>query len=199
MNNTNRGLNRLFVVIVGVILFAVGLGAVAVGSIPMVSDAWKSTAPTVRKNVASVFRSLTVGGIEWGLIGVIAVLVIIVALLVAFIFRQGHGHTLRFVRDDATEDGSTIIDSRVAEQAVQQALDSRQELVASHVSTYLVKGTPVLKVSATAQRGVSPSEIVNEIETMIVALEKIIGRPVPTSIQVGGGFRSRTTGATRLR
>ncbi|MET4702823.1 hypothetical protein [Frigoribacterium sp. UYMn621] len=201
MNNTNRALNRVVIVLVGVLLLGVGGAAIAVGSIPTVSSTWKDLAPGVRANLSSFFASAPLAGttIDWWWIAVLAALAVIVILLLAFIFRQGHGHTGRFVDDAATSEGSTIVDSKVAEQLVQDALDGHPELVSSHVSTYRVRRTPVLKVSATARRGVSPRDIVDTVETALDSLETLLGHPVLASVQVSGGFRARLSSTTRLQ
>jgi hypothetical protein len=201
MNNTNRALNRGVVLVIGLVVLALGAAAIAVGSLPAVSNAWKDVAPQVRTTLSGWFTSAPIAGttVDWWWIAVLAALLVMVILLVVFIFRQGHGHTARFLDDAPTADGSTIVDSKVAEQLVQDALDGHPELVSSHVSTYRVRRTPVLKVSATARRGVSPREVVDTVETALDSLEKLLGHPVLASVQVSGGFRARLSSTTRLQ
>ncbi|MHC5794820.1 hypothetical protein ACVXZ4_01540 [Lacisediminihabitans sp. FW035] len=201
MNNTNRALNRVLILAIGLVVLALGAAAVAVGSVPSVSSAWKDVAPRVRKSLSGWLGSAPLSGttVDWWWVAVLAALLVIVILLVVFIFRQGHGHTGRLIDDAATGDGSTIVDSKVAEQLMQDALDGHPELVSSHVSTYLVRRTPVLKVSATARRGVSPRDVVDTVETALDSLEQLLGHPVLASVQVSGGFRARRSSTTRLQ
>jgi len=201
VNNTNRALNRGVILVIGVLLLAAGGAAIAVGSTPIISSSWRDLAPAVRTNLRSFFASAPVAGttVDWWWIAVLAALAVVAILLLAFIFRQGHGHTARFIDEAPTEDGSTIVDSKVAEQLVQDALDKHPELVSSHVSTYLVRRAPVLKVSATARRGVSPRDVVDTVETALDSLEQLLGHPVLASVQVSGGFRARISSTTRLR
>lgn len=201
MNNTNRGLNRAFSFIVGLLFLVIGVGAVLLGSVPSFRSGWKGNASHIQGSVAQFYAAPTVAGtqISWWAIASLVVLAVIVILLVTFIFRQGHGHTARFVENARDENGETIVDSRVAEQLLQDALDSHQELVSCHVSTYEIRSSPVLKISATARRGVSPKDVVETVEQSLSALESLFGMRVLASIQVSGGFRTRVAGATRLQ
>lgn len=200
MNNTNRGLNRLLILLIGLVLIALGASAIAVGAVPSVRSAWRDSVPRARSTVSGWFVAAPVPGIStsWWWIAILATLVLIVVALIVFILRQGHGHTNRLVRDAPTDHGATVIDSRVAEQLMQNALDGHPQLVASHVSTYLVKRAPVLKVSTTARRGVSPREVLEIAESALASLDQLLGRPVLASVQVSGGFRARVTSTTRL-
>jgi hypothetical protein len=91
------------------------------------------------------------------------------------------------------------VDSKVAGQFVQDALDGHPGLVSSHVSTYRVRRTPVVRVSATGRRGVSPKVVVDSVETALDSLETLLGNPVLASVQVSGGFRARLSSTTRVQ
>ena len=201
MNNTNRALNRFFIFLVGLLLFIVGVAALAFAVLPDIQSGWKKTAPTVRDTASGWFAAAHIPDTEvsWWWIAVLAVLVLLIVLLLVFIFRQGHGHTSKFISTTPNGHGRTIIDSKVAEQLVQDALTDHPALVSSHVSTYLVKKTPVLKVSATARRGVSPSDVIATAETALTSLDQLVGQHVLASVQIGGGFRARTAKTTRLQ
>lgn len=200
MTSTNRGLNRLFIFLIGLILVVLGAGTIAVAAVPAITTGWEDTAPTVRENIDGVHNAAPLTpDLSWVTIGVIAVLVLLVVLLVVFIVKQGHGRTARLLRDDTTDNGVTVVDARVAESLLQEALDDREELVASHVTTFDVKGTPTLNVSVTARRGVSPKDIATTVNTTVETLDRVLGREIPTYLHISGGFRARTTTATRLQ
>lgn len=200
MNSTNRGLNRFFILVVGLIVLILGLATVAVGLIPRVRTEWKDTAATVQKNVNGAFAASPMfnTGNSWIGVCVIALLVILIIVLLVFIAKQGHGRTNRLMRD-RTEHGVTVIDSTVAEQLLEDALTRRPELVSARVSTYDVKGTPTLDVAVTARRGVSPKEVASTVEQVVKTLDTVLGRQIPTLVQISGGFRARTRAATRLQ
>jgi hypothetical protein len=200
MNNTNRALNRALVTVVGLIVLLAGAALLAVAIVPAVRVGYRATAPVVHGDVTGWLKTIPLygTGTSWGWILVLAVLVLIVILLLVFIFRQGHGRDDTLLREDTTPEGTTVIDSAVAEQLIQQDLDGRPQFVASHVSTYRVRRTAVLKVSVTCRRGVSPREVTQLIESTLVALDAALGRQVPALIQISGGFRARLARTTRI-
>jgi hypothetical protein len=130
---------------------------------------------------------------------VLVVIVLAVVLLVVFALRQGHGRTGTVVDETVGEHGQTVISSKVAEEAIQDALSARPEFVTSHVSTYRVKRTPTLKVSVTCRRGVSPADASAIVESTLRALDQLLGRELPALVQISGGFRARVSGSTRLQ
>lgn len=200
MTSTNRGLNRVFIFIVGLVLLVAGAAAVVVAAVPAVRNGWRDVAPSVQQNVDDAHAaSLLAPDLSWITIGVIAVLVILVILLLVFIFKQGHGRTGRLIRDVATDNGVTIVDSSVAESMLKDVLKDRPELVSANVSTFDVKGTPTLNVSVTARRGVSPKDVTSTVEKAVTALDAVLGREIPTYLHISGGFRARTSSSTRLQ
>ncbi|MEY2848048.1 MAG: hypothetical protein RI885_713 [Actinomycetota bacterium] len=196
MNNTNRAANRLFLLTVGVIVIILGAAAIAVGMLPDVRSAWTDIAPATASEVNRVLGEAATAWIWYALL---AGLLLTMIVLVAFIFRQGHGHTGRLVSTAETAAGSTIIESSFAEQLLASALRERPEFVSAGVSTYQVRRRPVVKVAITARRGVSPTDVVDIVERATTDLDSLLGVQVPTLIHISGGFRSRTTSATRLR
>jgi hypothetical protein len=201
MNTTNRGLNRTLIFLVGLIILAFGAASILLATVPTIASGWKANAPTVSKNTAAVFHAapLFATGSSWLFIALIAVLVIIAAFLVVFIVKQGNGHTAELFHDETTEHGSTIVKAVVAKDAIQDALGAREDLVSSFVSTYSVHGASVLKISATARRGVSPKDVSDTIQATLHSLDALLGFEVPALIQISGGFRARTARSTRLQ
>lgn len=201
MNSTNRAANRLLIFVCGLLLLVVGAAAAAAVLVPFVRDAWKDTSGQVTDQVASWLEQTQLAGlgVSWILIAVVALLVIAIIVLIVFISRQGRGHTGIALTDTTSEHGSTVIESSVAEHALKDALDAHSEFVGSHVSTYKVRRTPVLKVSVTCRRGVSPKDAAAIVESKLHALDELLGRELPALIQISGGFRARVTKTTRLQ
>jgi len=199
MTSTRRGLNRLFVFVVGLLLLALGLGAVAVATVPVVRDGWSGTAPSVQRSVDEAHAASALSpAVSWITVGVLAVLVILALLLIAFVLKQGHGRTGRLLRETREGEGTTVVDARVAETLLQDALAGRDELVSSHVTTFDVTGTPTLNIAVTARRGVSPRAVARAVDEAVVALDAVLGREVPAYLHISGGFRARTTAPARV-
>ncbi|CAD6008904.1 hypothetical protein [Agreia sp. COWG] len=201
MNSTNRGANRLLIFVCGLLLLVVGAAGAAALLVPAVRVGWKDSSEQISNQVQTWFENTQIGGINnsWIMPAILVLLVIAVIILISFIVKQGRGHTGTAFDESTSENGRTVIESSVAEHAIQDALKDRSEFVASSVSTYSVKRTPVLKVSVTCRRGVSPRDAADIVEQKLRALDVLLGRELPALIQISGGFRSRVTKTTRLQ
>ena len=201
MNNTNRGANRLLILACGVLLLVVGAAATAGALVPSFRDAWRDSVDRVNSQVSTWLNQTPLGntGVSWIMPAILILLVIAVILLVVFIVRQGRGHTGTALSESTSEHGTTIVDAAVPQHAIQDALDKRPEFIASHVSMYKVRRTPVLKVAVTCRRGVSPRDAATIVESKLRALDELLGRELPALIQISGGLRARATRTTRLQ
>ncbi|QYF73261.1 hypothetical protein [Cryobacterium sp. PAMC25264] len=201
MNGTNRLLNRALVLVIGLLAVALGAAAVALVAVPDFMRAWARTAPDVTAGLTELLAGTAVGdtGASWVPFAALLIAVLVTAGLVLFIARQGRGHTERLIEADPTADGATIVDAAVAEEMLTAALHDRPEFRAVTVSTYPVHGSPVLKISATVRRGVSPRDAITVIETAVHGLDTVLGAEVPVLVRLGGGLQSRLTGRARLR
>lgn len=201
MNNTNRAINRIFIFVVGLITLAVGAGGVLLGLAGPVRSGWRAQAPGVDRRVGHTFSAVTIPqtSTSWLAVAGVGALVLLIVLLLVFIFRQGKGHTGHLIRSEPGEHGGVAISAAFAEQSLQEALDAKPELVASHVTTYQVKNTPVLKVAVTCRRGVSPKEIGEDIDASLVSLDQLLGQQAYAFVQISGGFRARIAKSTRLQ
>lgn len=200
MNATNRILNRTLIAATGLVLLALGLGAIALAAIAGIQPAAESVASDIRSTVGGWLEAtpLAAGDSSWLLIALVALAAIIVIVLAVFVFRQGRGHTSTLVAQPDLAVGSIRVDTKVAQQAIQDALSARPELVTSHVSSYSVRGTPMLKVATTARRGVSPREVIQIVDDALLALDAVLGTEIPALVHISGGFRARTASATRV-
>jgi hypothetical protein len=200
MNSTNRGANRALILLAGLLLLVVGAAAAVLVLVPAVRDGWTGIRDTVSTQVSDWLQQIPLGdtGVSWILPAVLVLLLIAVILLIVFIARQGRGHTGIALTEATSEHGTTIVEAGVLEHLLQDAIGGRSEFVASHVSTYRVKRTPVLKISVTCRRGVSPKDAAAIVEDAVRALDELLGRSLPALVQISGGFRARVSSGTRL-
>ncbi len=201
MNSTNRGLNRLLIATLGVLLLAVGAAAAIGAWLPGAKDTWTPISETVNTQVGSWLQQTPFPGTDfsWLMIAVVAVLVVGIILLLAFTLRQGQGRTGTIVHDRASKVGPTVVDVGVARDALSDSLGERDEFIATSVSAYEVRGTPALKVSASCRRGVSPRGATDIVERDLRTLDALLGSELPVLLQLTGGFRARTQRTTRLQ
>lgn len=206
MNNTNRGLNRFGIFLFGFVLLAVCAAVGTAAAIPTYLKVWKSVAGDMQKGADQVVKNTALGGLgqSWMLILIPVTAAILIGLLIVFIFRQGHGHTRTLIHEKASTRGgipscgSVIIDGKIAEQAIQQALDGHPGLVSSNVTTWMVRKTATLSITANVCRGISPHQVRIFIDDIIAALDGVLGRDVPVIIQITAGLATRMTKSTRL-
>ncbi|PPF36663.1 hypothetical protein [Pseudoclavibacter sp. AY1H1] len=201
MNSTNRGLNRLLIVVTGLLLLIVGAAAALGAWLPGAKDTWTPISETVTTQVGSWLQQTPFPGADfsWLMIAVVAVLVVGIILLLAFALRQGQGRTGTLIHDRSSDTGRTIVDVSVARDALADALGERDEFLSTSVSAYSVKRAPMLKVSATCRRGVSPRDATAIVEQNLEALDSLLGQKVPVLLQLSGGFRAKVQQSTRLQ
>ena len=207
MNNTNRALNRLGLLVLGLVLLVVGSAAALATANPDWFEGWQSFATTVDTRSDDVVAATTIDGLEqsWLLIAIPVVCLILIVLLLVFAFRQGQGHARALVVEKIAPDtantstgGTIVVEGKVAEQAIGQALDSHPEIVSSSVSTYLVAKTPALRITTQVRRGASPQVVRAYIDETVAAWDTLLGKEVPVLIQINGGFATRTAKASRV-
>ncbi|WP_375389133.1 hypothetical protein [uncultured Amnibacterium sp.] len=194
MNTTNRGLNRLFILLVGLLLLIAGAAAIALAAVPPVISQWKQTATSLAGGAQPWVADPAVGKASLLVLGIIVVTVVLIVLLLVFILKQGHGRTAAALQrhDGATR---TRIDLAIPKALLEEHLQHRGELAGLRISAYEVRGTPMLKVTARCRRGISPAVVSDLIGGAVRDLEQIVGADVPTFVQLTGGFR--TGSATR--
>ncbi|TFC14332.1 hypothetical protein E3O19_11200 [Cryobacterium algoritolerans] len=206
MNSTNRILNRIFVFLVGLLVLTGGATLALVALIPLVRDSWTNTTRVGIDRATRLLQAtpfpeflVPVSG-SWLWFIALAAGALLIAVLVTFSLRQGHGRTSRLVTlNGKTSSGAVVIEAKVAEHAIEEALTIRPELVASHVSTYRVKNQSALKVAITCRRGISPREANQIVNEVLFSFDNLLGLQLPALVQISGGFRARTTKATRIR
>lgn len=201
MNRTNRAANRMLIFVVGAVLALSGLVCVGVALVPGIRDLWSDGAGPLRDGVVTLLQRTPIGdtGVSWIMPSILVAIAVVMTVLVVFVVRQGRGRIHTVIDESRGARGRVAVDSAVPERALEDALASRDEFISSHASTYLVRGTPTLNVSVTCRRGISPRAAAGIVEESVRALDAVLGREIPTLIQIGGGFRARTTKPARVR
>jgi hypothetical protein len=216
MNSTNRVLNRLLLVGVGLVLLAVGVAAAAAAFVTVVARAFDDASADVLAGLGDVLSQTPLvpdaadgafgAGISWIPVALVGLFALAIILLLVFVFRQGRGHTGRVYSaagpgarvSGPASAGRLLVESAVPQQALQEFLDGHPEIVSSRVSAYSVRTAPTLKVSVTCRRGVSPDDAARIVDDGLLALDGLLGVALPALVQLSGGFRAKTAKSTRL-
>ena len=95
MNDTNRALNRTLIIAVGLLLLVLGTAVAVAAAVPSFLASWVTASATAGDAIADAVAStpLAPGGHSWLLVAGGALALVVAALLVVFVVRQGRGHT----------------------------------------------------------------------------------------------------------
>lgn len=196
MNATNRGLNRVILFVVGVLLIASG-GAVTTAMLwPMAGDLWKtgiSSAVAWMQDAheASLISEATT--LSWFVLALLFVLLLVVVAAVLVIAQLGGGRSnvaVRFERGEGAQ-GAVTIRQAFASDAITHSLRGHGEILSSRVSTRRLRGEDVLHVSVTPRQNVSPVNVASTVTDLLDNLAVVMGRETPTLVSIRSGIRSR--------
>ena len=196
MNATNRAVNRIVLLIGGLVLLAAGAAALAVATIPVAADAWtsgiESTTEWIRDaHAATLFAAQP--GASWLVVGVFAVLAAIVVIGFIVLAHLGGGRSGIVIRDDAGTgvEGPVTLRNGFAADAITGSLARQDEILTSRVSARRVRGREVLHVSITPRQNTSPVDIAETVARLVDNLAVVSGRKVPTLVSIRSGVRAR--------
>lgn len=206
MNGTPRGLNRVLLTLIGLLLLVTGAGLTLIATVPAAARWWQNYAGAQMDWLADFERRtrLIVTSQSWIWLAGAAVFVVIIVVMISWIANQGKGraNTLVSYQGNADDDGApgaVKLSCAVAEQALKSALLERTDLLSVSVTSYDFKGQTALKARVLPRQGVAPHEVAREISELVEALDELLGIEVPVLLSIGAAARSRFTKAERVR
>lgn len=206
MNGTPRGLNRLLLTLLGLIMVVAGCGAIVLATIPAAASWWQRWAGAQLAwlvDYADRTRLLLTSQSWIWLAGAVFFLVVVI-VMISWIANQGKGRagTLHDYEGNADDDGASgavRLSCAVAEQALKSALLERTDVFGVSVTSYDFRRQTAVRVRVLPRPGVAPHEIAAEITELVSALDELLGLEVPVLLSIGSGARSRFTKAERVR
>lgn len=203
MNSTNRVLNRLFLLLVGLLLLAGGLAAVAVVVLPEWSGLWRQSAPTWQQALddAQQVGPAAVGvphPVPWFLPAALVVSLAVVVMLLIFVFTQGRGRLGRVADGwhvaESEADTFLSVDVQVAREAIRQASRGIRGMAEPSVTAYRVKRESALKLTVSVSDGMDPSALIRPLEVALQEWDELLGKDIPIYVQltpaIGEGVRT---------
>lgn len=196
MNATNRGVNRVVLFVVGVVLLAVGGAAATAVLWPPAGEIWQtglSTAVTWMLEAESASRISEATTASWLALALLGILLLIVVIAVTVIARLGGGRSSTVIREEAGDgaQGSVTIRPDFASDAITHSLASREEILSSRVNASRVRGVDVLHVSITPRQSMSPVDVAETATTLVDNLATLTDRETPTLVSIHSGIRSK--------
>lgn len=202
MNGTHRGLNRLLLGLFGLLLAAAGVLIGAAGIYPGIAAGWNATGTSLREDASAVLASAPIPGTatSWWTTGALALAVIMMILLGAWIASQGRGRSNRVgLRRDPQQNGTTTVETPLVAAAIRAAVSGDDRIIAASVTAWKVKRSDGLKLTLQARKGVSPKDLAASGEELITGLDNLLGDQGPVLIRIASGLRSGLSGTDRVR
>ncbi|MET3949044.1 hypothetical protein ABIB49_003770 [Arthrobacter sp. UYCu512] len=202
MSGTHRGLNRLLLGLFGLLLTGAGVLIGAAGLFPGIAARWEAAGTSLREDAATALSSAPIAGTStsWWTVGALALAVIVMVLLLAWISSQGGGRTNRAGRrQDPAKNGTTYVETPLVAAAIRDAVSGDDRIISASVSTWKVKRSDGLKLTLQARKGVSPKDLAVRGEELLSGLDNLLGDQGPVLIRITAGLRSSLSGTDRVR
>jgi len=197
VTSSNRFLNRLLLVVVGVVALAVGAFLIVAtlpggsGSLGGTVRGWLADASSAVADAvaATPLDPSGAGGADgagsWLAVALAALCLLLVIVFAVAAVAHGGGRTGRLVVHDEPA-GSIAISAAFAETAVADALSARRDVTSVHVSAWTVRGRPALKVRVRVTAGAAPAPVVAAASDVVRGLDRVLGEEVPVLVEVVG-------------
>lgn len=204
MNRTNRVVNRLLLLIAGIIAAAVGIALILRSVRPnWFADVWEEFSEPVRSAVfAASHWNAKIPGI--GVLSGVAVLGFLIGLLlliltVAFFCGLRSGKTKTVLRIQ-TARGKTEVDRNIAEAILAGPLRTRTDVLSADTKVYRVRRDPAITLSVTPRQGARLAQILRTIDTAVDDWDALTGAQIPIVVHLHGrSLIDRWRNAVRVR
>jgi len=200
VNATNRGLNRAFILVVGLLLLGIGALVAAAAAIPEWLAAWSEGSASVSESLGQGIASAPLGfsAHSWILAAGAGLAVLVAVVLVVFVLRQGRGHTRTVLRRDG-DGGEIAVDSDVVHSSIERALRDHPGVASVSVSSYRVRSDGAVKIDIGVRRGVSPADIREAADAVVADWDALLGESLPVLITINAGLATRLAKPTSLQ
>ena len=195
MAKAPRALNRFFLGAVGLILIALGAASIALATLAQIQDFWRDYIAPVEGKLEELFASsaLTIRGEQTSLITLLALLllVLIIGLLIWLIIKQVSGRTPELLsQEDPVTAGSTTITHRFIKQALTEAFEQQDDVLAVSISPLYLKKRSGVQVKLEVRRGADILRLQEKTASIVQGLDILLGQRLPLAVRVTGGLRS---------
>ena len=179
MSSSNRFLNRLLLVVVGLALIGIGgwLLVVAYPQVLVVVPGLPESLPALPET--------TVTGL-WITASTTAVLAL---LCLPWVFTRGRGR-ISYLLQDEDAAGSVSFDNAVASQLLGHALGSEPDVISVKVTSHLVRRSPALAIALTARNGADLLRLLAAVTAAVEQLDAVLEQRIPVLLHVTSGVRA---------
>lgn len=196
MNNTNRALNRVLLLLVGIVFVALGVTVVVVVAWPAAAEYWTRAGEAGDAWVEQAVEATLIGAttLSWFALAVLALILLLVVVLLFMLMRLiGGGRSYTVLRSSGQENvlGRVVVEEGFVSDALKHSLGQRDEILFAKVTANDVRKQPVMHVSVTPRQNTSPRDVADDVDQLVTNLATMTGRDVPTFISIHSGFRAK--------
>ncbi|WP_334173572.1 hypothetical protein [Sinomonas sp.] len=211
MNGTPRTLNRLLILVFGLIVLALGSLMILLAAVPAVGEWWTGWAPSASLAAGRAFASTWIPDtrVSWLWLLAMALLVLVILGMIGWMALQGTGRRDLIAWSNPTAEhglpetgearGRVAIAASTADQALRAALASRKDLLGTSVAAVEFEGKVALRVRVVSRQGADPQSIATEVERLVGGMDLLFGHPCPVLLHIASGPRARFSRAERVR
>lgn len=206
MNHAPRGLNRVLLVIFGLVLLAAGAAALALAFVPDLRTLWSDNAGGVVDGVDEALKAAPLGetGHSVWLLAAVAACVLLIILGLVLLSRQGGGRTKQVLRQKPNPSrtaagapaGGIVLDVSAANDALTEALQAHPAVLASSVTAHEHARTVTLRIATTVRTDASPGQVADTATNLVRSWNAAVGAETPAVIVINSGLRSALSSNT---
>ncbi|MBG6054959.1 hypothetical protein IWX81_001370 [Salinibacterium sp. CAN_S4] len=179
MSSSNRFLNRLLLVVVGLALIGMG-GWLLVAAYPQVL----SVVPGLPETLPAVPE--TTVPVLW----IAAVVTAVLAFLcLPWVFTRGRGRISYLLQEEGAA-GSVSFDNAVASQLLDDALGTQPDVISVKVTSHRVRRRPALAIALTARNGSDLPRLLSAVTDAVEQLDAVVEQRIPVLLHVTSGVRA---------
>lgn len=204
MNATNRAMNRVVLLVAGLVLLAGGTAAL--GAAMLAGGA----APAPLRDVAAALDAATAaasqplvdvpgaGRLPLAALVAIGAGVALVILLLVFLCTRGGGGA-REIWEARAADGRTAVDRSVADALLTTGLADRPDVLSARTAAYRVRRQPAIRLAVTARPGAGLPQVIAAAEAAVDDWDALLGRRMPVVLHLADRrWRDTLHGRTRV-
>ncbi|WP_138445328.1 hypothetical protein [Sinomonas susongensis] len=211
MNGTPRALNRILILVFGLLVLALGVLMLLLAAVPAVGEWWRVWAPSASLDAGRAFGSTLIPGtrVSWLWLLAMALLVVVILAMIGWMALQGTGRRDLIAWSNPPAEhglpatgeapGRVAIAASAADQALRAALASRKDLLATSVAAVEFEGKVALRVRVVSRQGADPQGIAREVERLVTGMDLLFGHECPVLLHISSGPRARFSRAERVR
>lgn len=195
MNATNRALNRVLLLIIGLLFLGLGALGILIMSWPTAADIWSSAGKDSETWLDQAIGATAIAGgsASWLGIGAVAAIVVVIILLILALTSVSGRRSRTALRSSGSQNtlGRVTVTESFVSDAVKNSLEGRDEILSTHVTANDVRNEPVLHVSVTPRQNTDPRELVDHLDRLLTNLATLTGRDTAAYVSIHTGLRAR--------